>query len=180
MPWMYHLFWWDHIEEKSLAYILIWKKNFNHGFFQTPLKQNLKLCMIIILLGVYIVILGLMTLTLFQSHRCIQKYKLQIVCFGFLSSVVLNIVWMLHTLKRPYTIWFVWLWCVFKGDNYHVLVCQMSGLVKNFNNRIFWDTINVMNVKLCMMVCSLSFTCSYHFQWPGPYFKVTAMSNSSN
>ena len=28
--------------------------------------------------------------------------------------------------------------------------------------------------------CSLSFTCSYHFWWPLPYFKVTAVSNSSN
>ena len=32
------------------------------------------------------------------------------------------------------------------------LVCQVSGLVENFNTGIFSDTINVINVKLCMMV----------------------------
>ena len=38
-------------------------------------------------------------------------------------------------------------------------------------------------LKVCMMVLdyySFSFNCSYHFQWPWPYFKVTAMSNSFN
>ena len=43
-------------------------------------------------------------------------------------------------------------WCEFKGDNLHVLFCQMSGLVENFNTGIFSDTINVINIKLCMMV----------------------------
>ena len=33
-----------------------------------------------------------------------------------------------------------------------VWVGQVSGLVKNFNTGIFSDTINVINVKLCMMV----------------------------
>ena len=32
------------------------------------------------------------------------------------------------------------------------LVGQTSGLVKNFNTWIVSDTINVINVKLCMMV----------------------------
>ena len=31
-------------------------------------------------------------------------------------------------------------------------VNQMSGLVRNFNIVIYSDTINVVNVKLCMMV----------------------------
>ena len=33
-----------------------------------------------------------------------------------------------------------------------LLVGQASGLVENFSIRIFPDTINVKNVKLCMMV----------------------------
>ena len=33
-----------------------------------------------------------------------------------------------------------------------ILVGQVSGLVKNFNIGIFSDTINVINVKLCVMV----------------------------
>ena len=32
------------------------------------------------------------------------------------------------------------------------LAGQVSGIVKNFNMGIFSDTINVMNVKLCMVV----------------------------
>ena len=32
------------------------------------------------------------------------------------------------------------------------LVGQASGLVENINNGIFSDTINVINVKLCMKV----------------------------
>ena len=35
---------------------------------------------------------------------------------------------------------------------YMFLVGQVSGLVKNFHTGIFSDTINVINVKLCMMV----------------------------
>ena len=164
-----------------MTYWLIWR-NFNVGFSLDTIEARFfKLCMIIVLPEVYIVILGLMSLTLFQGHRFVTNVNCKFLFCLCLILVLcgLNIVLLLHTLKRPYTIWFVWLWCVFKGDNYHVLVCQMSGLVKNFNNRIFWDTINVINVKLCMMVYSLSVTCSYHFQWP-EHFKVTAMSNSSN
>ena len=33
-----------------------------------------------------------------------------------------------------------------------VCVGQVSGLVKNFNTGIYTDTINVVNVKPCMMV----------------------------
>ena len=32
------------------------------------------------------------------------------------------------------------------------LVGQVSGLVENFNFRIYSDTMNVINVKLCTMV----------------------------
>ena len=35
---------------------------------------------------------------------------------------------------------------------YMFLVSQVSGLVEKFNIGIFSDTINVINVKLCMMV----------------------------
>ena len=33
-----------------------------------------------------------------------------------------------------------------------VYVGQVSGLVENFNTGIYSDTINVINLKLCMMV----------------------------
>ena len=32
------------------------------------------------------------------------------------------------------------------------MVSQVSGLVENFNIGIYSDTINVINVKLCMMI----------------------------
>ena len=63
-------------------------KKLNGCFFLDTIKvRSFKLCMIINFIGLYIFALGLMTLTLFQGHRYV-KYKLQIACFGFLSSVV--------------------------------------------------------------------------------------------
>ena len=41
---------------------------------------------------------------------------------------------------------------MFEGGSLHVLVSQMSGLVENYNIRMFSDTINVINFKLRMMV----------------------------
>ena len=53
---------------------------------------------------------------------------------------------------------------VFKGDNLNVLVGQVSGLFGNFNIAIFSDTINWINVKLCMKVLHIELymfiTCS--------------------
>ena len=37
-------------------------------------------------------------------------------------------------------------------------VGQVSGLVKNSNIAIYTDTINVINVKLCMMVLLIDYT----------------------
>ena len=36
-------------------------------------------------------------------------------------------------------------------------VGRVSGLVENFNNGIFSDTLNVINVKLCTMVLFIEF-----------------------
>ena len=42
---------------------------------------------------------------------------------------------------------------VFKGDNIDMfLICRVAGLVENFNIGIFSKTMNVINVRLCMMV----------------------------
>ena len=47
-------------------------------FLDTFKARSLKLCLIITLLGVCIFTEGLMTLTVFQDHRCVRKlnYKL--------------------------------------------------------------------------------------------------------
>ena len=45
------------------------------------IARSFKLCMIITMLRVYIFILGLMTLTMFQDHRCIRNinHKLSVL-----------------------------------------------------------------------------------------------------
>ena len=96
------------------------KKNFIVGFFSDTIKaRSFKICMFIILFGVYIAIVGLMTLTLFQGHRCVRNLTANCV-FWILVLCSLNFVWLLHTLKTLCTVRFMWLWCVFKGDNEHV------------------------------------------------------------
>ena len=40
----------------------------------------------------------------------------------------------------------------FREINYKYLVSKVSGLIENFNIGTFSDTLNVINVKLCMMV----------------------------
>ena len=50
--------------------------------------NSFKLWMIVIWLKVYIVFLGLMTVTLCQGAQMCQKHKLQIVLFRLLSTVV--------------------------------------------------------------------------------------------
>ena len=42
---------------------------------------------------------------------------------------------------------------VYSGEIINMFfIGQVSGLVKNFNIGIYPDTINVINVKLCMMI----------------------------
>ena len=58
------------------------KKNFHIGFFLDTVKaRSLKLCMIVTLLGAYIVILGMITLTLIQGYRCVRNinHKLHVL-----------------------------------------------------------------------------------------------------
>ena len=56
-------------------------KNLNVAFFSgTVIARSFKLCMIITLLRVYIFIVGLIILTLFQSHRCVRNINCKL-CF---------------------------------------------------------------------------------------------------
>ena len=50
--------------------------------------------MVVTLLRVYIVILGLMTLSLFQGHRCVRKINGNSV-FRILVVCNLNVLWLL-------------------------------------------------------------------------------------
>ena len=65
------------------------QKTFNIGFFLDTMKaRSFKLCTIINFLGVYIVILGLITLTLFQGHRCVRNINWKLHVLDSLSSLV--------------------------------------------------------------------------------------------
>ena len=89
--------------------------------------------MIVTLLGVYIVIVGLMTLTFLRSQAC-QKYKLQIASFRFLSSVATYIKEIMQNM--------ICVTGVYSREIIDIFfIGQVSGLVKNFNIGIYSDTI---------------------------------------
>ena len=92
-------------------HISLFGTKFNICFYSDIFTARFfKLCMIIIFLEVYTVVLGLMTLTLFQGHICVRNINCRLCVWIVLCS--LNIVWLLHTLKRLCTIWFIWLVCI--------------------------------------------------------------------
>ena len=65
------------------------RKNSTLAFFlDTITARSLKLCMVMTLLRVYIFILGLMTLILFQDHRYVRNVNCRLCFFRFLSTVV--------------------------------------------------------------------------------------------
>ena len=71
----------------------------NIGFFSyTIVARSFKLCMIIFitLLEVYIVIQGLMTVTLFQGHRCVRNTKCKFHVLDFCP------LWLQHCMVATY------------------------------------------------------------------------------
>ena len=82
--------------------------------------------MIIILLRVYSLITGLMTLGLEFVSRSQGVAEIQTAHYAFKAFVkiliycTLDVLWLQHTFRRSYTIWIWQLRCVFKGDNLHV------------------------------------------------------------
>ena len=98
--WIYNHFWFLQVFKGDSWHISLFEKNFRVGFFSDAIEtSSFKFCVIISLLGVYIVVIGLMTLTLFQGHRCVQNINCQLCGFWFLSSLCDC--------------------CVFKRQNYH-------------------------------------------------------------
>ena len=72
-----------------LTHFLIWKKNpLNVVFFSdTVIMRFFKLCIVMNLLGVYIFIVGLVTFTLFQGHRCVRNINCKLC---FLNSCLIS------------------------------------------------------------------------------------------
>ena len=92
-------------------------KNLNVACFSDIVKARyFKICTTITMLGVYIFIVALMTLTLFQGYRFVRIMN----CKLCLLDSGLNVTCLLHALRRLRTIWIVRLRCVYKGDNLHV------------------------------------------------------------
>ena len=82
------------------------------GFFMDAVQGRFfKLCIIITLLGIYRFISGLMILTVFEGHRCVRIINGKLF-FRLLSSIVLSLLWFLHTLTRSGTVLFVCLVCI--------------------------------------------------------------------
>ena len=80
--WMCNLFWHSHIFKGDNWLISSFEKNYVCFFSDTLKARSFKLCMIMTVLGVYIVILGFMALTLFSYHRCIRSINCKLSVLG--------------------------------------------------------------------------------------------------
>ena len=86
----------SHVFKGDKLRVSLFHKHINIGFFlDTNELRSFKLCMSITLLGVYQFIPHLMTLTLFQGHRCVRIIKCKLL-FRFLSNVKSCMLWTLR------------------------------------------------------------------------------------
>ena len=86
--WIYHYFWLSHIFMGDNWCVSWLDESYYVGSFMNTVQSRFfKLCIIITLLGVCQCIPDLMTLSMFQGHRCVRiiNHKL---CFRFLSTIV--------------------------------------------------------------------------------------------
>ena len=105
--------------------------------------------MIITLLGVYVVILDLITLTLFQGHRCLRNVNANCV-FLILVICSLNKGCMVAKYFKKIMHNMMFVTGVYLREIINLFLVEYLGLWKNLG--IFSDTINVINRKLCMVV----------------------------
>ena len=128
------------------------KKTITLPFPQSLLKRDLSnFC--ITLLGIRIFIVGLTTLTLFQGHRCVRNINYELafqILVEILVNCNLNVVWLLHVLRRPCTIWIVRRWCV-QGSCFTSFGSVKSLCLSKTLTLGFCKTPNC-NVKPCTMV----------------------------
>ena len=85
--WMYHYFWLSLIFKGDNRRVSCFDKNFFVDFFMDSVQMNFfKRCIIVTLLRIYQFLPGLMTLTLFQDHRCVAIINCRLF-YRFLSTV---------------------------------------------------------------------------------------------
>ena len=85
-------------------------------------------------------------------------------------------------IEKSCWLWFVWLVCIWGKwltmlTSFWLVKCLDMSKSSTLE---FSHTTNVIHLSNFAWWYSLSFTCSYHFQWLLPYFKVTAVSNCVN
>ena len=108
--------------------------------------------MVMTLLVVYNVIPGFMTLTLFQGHRCVRNINCKLLVLDSCPLQFKHCMVATYIRKNMHDMICVTL-VLYSGEVINMcLVSRVSGLVKNISTGIFSDTINAINVKLCMVV----------------------------
>ena len=81
--WIYHYFWLRTCWREIIDIISSFEKIINVSFFSDTIeRRSFILCMIITFLGFYIVIQGLMTLTLFQGYRFVRNRNCKLLVLG--------------------------------------------------------------------------------------------------
>ena len=148
--WIYHYLWFLRMFKADKRHISSFEKHFNvprpllKRIFQTLHYYNLAWNLRVYCKSDDVNLLS-------TSHMC-KKIKVQI---GLLRSSF-TVVWMLYgcyTHSEDHAHYKLCDSVVCSREIiYMFLVSQASGLVENFNTEIFSDTINIINVKLCIMV----------------------------
>ena len=112
------------------GWVSICGKNFKILIFSDTVNViNVKLCMMVLLIELYLFIPLSVTLTIFQGHRYVSlhwkdHWKYDLCNYGVYSREIIKML----------------------------LVGQVSGLVKTFNIWYFLRHLNVLIVKFCMIV----------------------------
>ena len=94
-----------------------------------------------------VVILGLMTLTLFQGHMCVRNLNCK---FYVLICLSWNCVQFLITSSRSWIFHCFWVAHMFQGDKWCISLFE-----KKKNVCFFSDTIKARSFKLCLVITLL-------------------------
>ena len=93
-------------------------RDFNVGIFSDTINVvNVKLCMMVVLIALYLFIPFSVTLTIFQGHSCVKQFWLKILYYIRLSW---NFIGLLSMSSRSWIYHLFWWLHVFSGDNWHI------------------------------------------------------------
>ena len=116
-------------------------ENFDNGIFSHTINViNVKLCVMVLHIELYLFITLSMALTSSQGHSSVKKFSLKILCSIWLGW---NYVGALSTSSRSWIYHYFLLSHIFKGDKWHI-----SWFDKHFIVDFFTDTVQVRLFKL--------------------------------